>query len=386
MPDSFQQTRRPARSIMFVGVMGQAVSTIGVGALGFWLLDATGAVEIGFGTAVAFIAVLTVMNAFAAYLGIRPLLQAAGKVLAHLDAMVTGDLTRRLDLNRKDEFGLIADALNQATGSIHGVVRTLDASANALSGASGELRDVSQGFARNANQSSSQAQGIVTAAEQVSRNVDTVATASNEMSASIREIAQNAAQAVRVGDDAVQAATSTNATVARLGESSTEIGNVVKVITSIAEQTNLLALNATIEAARAGDAGKGFAVVAGEVKDLAQETAKATEDISRRVEAIQLDTQNAVDAIGQITGIISKINEYQQTIAAAVEEQAATTAEMDRSVSAAATGSSDIARSITGVADAARTTQDGVSGALRLNAELERMSSELRTVVATFRI
>ncbi|MGI5183238.1 methyl-accepting chemotaxis protein [Dactylosporangium sp. CA-152071] len=386
MPDSFQQTRRPARSIMFVGVMGQAVSTIGVGALGFWLLDATGAVEIGFGTAVAFIAVLTVMNAFAAYLGIRPLLQAAGKVLAHLDAMVTGDLTRRLDLNRKDEFGLIADALNQATGSIHGVVRTLDASANALSGASGELRDVSQGFARNANQSSSQAQGIVTAAEQVSRNVDTVATASNEMSASIREIAQNAAQAVRVGDDAVQAATSTNATVARLGESSTQIGNVVKVITSIAEQTNLLALNATIEAARAGDAGKGFAVVAGEVKDLAQETAKATEDISRRVEAIQLDTQNAVDAIGQITGIISKINEYQQTIAAAVEEQAATTAEMDRSVNAAATGSSDIARSITGVADAARTTQDGVSGALRLNAELERMSSELRTVVATFRI
>ncbi|MEV0566647.1 methyl-accepting chemotaxis protein [Dactylosporangium sp. NPDC050588] len=386
MPDSFQQTRRPARSIMFVGVMGQAVSTIGVGALGFWLMNATGAVDIGFGAAVAFIAVLTVGNAFSAYLGIRPLIQAAGKVLTHLDAMVTGDLTRRLDLNRKDEFGLIADALNQATGSIHGVVRTLDASATALSGASGELRDVSEGFTRNASQSSSQAQGIVTAAEQVSRNVDTVATASNEMSASIREIAQNAAQAVRVGDDAVQAATSTNATVARLGESSTEIGNVVKVITSIAEQTNLLALNATIEAARAGDAGKGFAVVAGEVKDLAQETAKATEDISRRVEAIQLDTQNAVNAIGQITGIISKINEYQQTIAAAVEEQAATTAEMDRSVNAAATGSSDIARSITGVADAARTTQDGVSGALRLNAELERMSSELRTVVATFRI
>ncbi|MFF5225493.1 methyl-accepting chemotaxis protein [Dactylosporangium sp. NPDC000521] len=386
MPDSYQQTRRPARSIMFVGVMGQAVSTIGVGALGIWLMNATGAVDIGFGSAVAFIAVLTVMNAFSAYLGIRPLLQSAGKVLAHLDAMVTGDLTRRLDLNRKDEFGLIADALNQATGSIHGVIRTLDASATALSGASGELRDVSQGFARNANQSSSQAQGIVTAAEQVSRNVDTVATASNEMSASIREIAQNAAQAVRVGDDAVQAATSTNATVARLGESSTEIGNVVKVITSIAEQTNLLALNATIEAARAGDAGKGFAVVAGEVKDLAQETAKATEDISRRVEAIQQDTQNAVDAIGQITGIISKINEYQQTIAAAVEEQAATTAEMDRSVNAAATGSSDIAQSINGVADAARTAQDGVADALRLNGELERMSSELRTVVATFRI
>src|SRR4029079_181014 len=138
--------------------------------------------------------------------------------------------------------------------------------------------------------------------------------------------------------------------MARLGESSTAIGNVVKVITSIAEQTNLLALNATIEAARAGDAGKGFAVVASEVKDLAQETARATEDISRRVDAIQSDTTNAVEAIAEISRIIAKINDYQVTIASAVEEQTATTGEMSRSVGDAANGTSEIAQTISEVA------------------------------------
>jgi methyl-accepting chemotaxis protein len=171
----------------------------------------------------------------------------------------------------------------------------------------------------------------------------------------------------------------------KLGASSAEIGNVIKVITSIAEQTNLLALNATIEAARAGELGKGFAVVASEVKDLAQETARATEDISKRVEAIQADTGGAVTAIEQISQVIAQISDFQTTIASAVEEQTATTAEMNRSVAEAAQGTNEIAENITGVAEAARLTSEGVTQTQQATTELARMSAELTALVSDFR-
>jgi methyl-accepting chemotaxis protein len=176
------------------------------------------------------------------------------------------------------------------------------------------------------------------------------------------------------------------AATARLGESSRQIGDVVKLISSIAEQTNLLALNATIEAARAGEAGKGFAVVANEVKELAQETARATEDIARRVETIQADTGSAVGAIEEVASIISRINDHQLTIAAAVEEQTATTAEMDRNVTDAASGSGDIATTIAGVATAARSTSASAEESRRAAADLAQVSGRLQSLAAQFRL
>ena len=308
------------------------------------------------------------------------------RVAVVLDRMADGDLTVQLDLTSKDELGVMARSLNRATDSMRTTLRTIDQSAGSLAAASEELSATSAQIASSAEESSAQAGVVSAAAGEVSRNVQTVASASEEMGASIREISQNANEAVTVAGQAVSVAEATNATVGKLGESSTEIGNVVKVITSIAEQTNLLALNATIEAARAGEAGKGFAVVANEVKDLAQETAKATEDISRRVEAIQADTAGAVDAIGQIGRIIGQINDYQLTIASAVEEQTATTNEMNRSVSEAATGSTEIAANISGVASAAANTTQGVAQAQQAVDDLTRMSAELQTLVGRFTV
>jgi methyl-accepting chemotaxis protein len=205
------------------------------------------------------------------------------------------------------------------------------------------------------------------------------------MSATIQEIAKSATDGARVAGTAVKVAETSSQVIAQLGASSAEIGNVIKVITSIAEQTNLLALNATIEAARAGEAGKGFAVVANEVKELAKETARATEEISRKIEAIQTDTQGAVGAIAQITQIIGQVNDIQTTIASAVEEQAATTNEIGRNVVEAAKATTNIAQNISGVAQAAQSTSAGAQQSQTAATELARMAEELNEVVSHFR-
>jgi methyl-accepting chemotaxis protein len=279
----------------------------------------------------------------------------------------------------------MARALNRATTEIRTAVTALARSAEQVAGSSEQLNTVTAEVVGSAEAVSERARSADAASQEVSRNVQTMAQGSQEMAASITEIAQNANAGVQVAAHAVAVVNTTNQTVSQLGASSQEIGNVIKVITTIAEQTNLLALNATIEAARAGDAGKGFAVVAGEVKDLAQETAKATEDISRRVQAIQADTDNAVSAIGQISEIIAQINDYQTTIASAVEEQTATTAEMNRSVSDAASGATQIAANISQVAAAAEDTTRSVATGRQAATGLADLSAELRRVVAHFR-
>ncbi len=249
--------------------------------------------------------------------------------------------------------------------------------AQSLAGASEELTATSQQMSANAEETSAQANVVAAGAEQVNKNLQTVATGSEEMSASIKEIAKNAHESAKIATGAVRIAEETTQIVGKLGDSSTEIGQVIKVITSIAQQTNLLALNATIEAARAGEAGKGFAVVANEVKELAKQTAKATEDISQKIEAIQGDTKGAVAAIAQISNVIKQVNDISNTIATAVEEQNATTNEMSRNVSDAANGSSEISKNIAGVAEAAKSTTHGAEDSLKAAQALAKMSTEL---------
>jgi methyl-accepting chemotaxis protein len=254
--------------------------------------------------------------------------------------------------------------------------------AQTLAGAAEELTATSQQMTVNAEETSSQAGVVSAACEEVSNNVQTVATGTEEMSASINEIAQNANEAARVTGEAVDMAKSANDTVTNLGAASSEISDVIKTITSIAEQTNLLALNATIEAARAGEAGKGFAVVANEVKELANQTAKATDEISQKISAIQGNTEGAINVIGEITEIITKINDISSTIASAVEEQSATTAEIGRSVEEASRGSSEITSNITGVATAAESTTAGANDTQQAAAELSKLATDLQAIVS----
>ena len=244
-----------------------------------------------------------------------------------------------------------------------------------------KLHSISTELRQNAIDTADKANMASDAAEQVSSNATSLSNAVEQFEDSIKEIASNASGAASVARNAVDATERTNQTVSRLGESSNEIGNVIKVINSIAEQTNLLALNATIEAARAGDAGKGFAVVANEVKELAKETSKATEDIIHRIEAIQTDTVEAVDAIGQVSRIIGEINETQNAIAGAVEQQSAMTSEISRNVSEVAFSSGEIAKNISTVADTAKSTTTGSEQTLATADNMEQMAAELLAFV-----
>ena len=310
-------------------------------------------------------------------------------VVAELQALIRSTQAGQVGVrgNPAQFDGIYADLVSGTNALLDTLVeplRFVAHNAEALGASAEQLTEVSQQLGANAAETSAQTQVVAAAADKVSRSTQSVATSTEEMAASIKEIAKNASESARVASQAVKMAESTNATVGKLGDSAIDIGKVIKVITSIAQQTNLLALNATIEAARAGEAGKGFAVVANEVKELAKETAKATEDIGRSIESIQTDTQDAVAAIGHITTIIAQINDISSTIASAVEEQSATTNEMGRNVAESAQGSGEIARNITTVASAAQSTASGAGQTMTAATELARMAAELKQLVAKF--
>jgi len=307
-------------------------------------------------------------------------------MLVVVSAASEGDLTHDITVSGQDAVGQMGEGLSRFFKDLRQSIGSIGGSAVNLSAASEQLTTVSQQMGANAEETSAQTKVVSSATLQVSQNLQTVATGAEEMGASIKEIAKNATEAAKVATAAVKVAETANVTVSKLGDSSTEIGQVIKVITSIAQQTNLLALNATIEAARAGEAGKGFAVVANEVKELAKETAKATEDISRKIEAIQTDTKAAVGAIGTISEVINQINAISNTIATAVEEQNATTNEMARNISEAARGSGEITSNISGVAEAAQSTSRGAADTQKAAAELSKMSGQLRSLVQQFKI
>lgn len=304
-----------------------------------------------------------------------------------ISAAAGGDFTAQVPMAGKEGFFKdISEQVNRLIDTSRQAFIAIMRNATAVASSSEELSAVSMQMSSNAEETSAQAKVVSNSAVQVSANTQTVAAGVEEMSASIREISINTVEASTVAHKAVELAHKTNATMAKLSTSSLEIGNVLKVISSIAEQTNLLALNATIEAARAGELGKGFAVVANEVKELARQTAKATEEIGGNITAIQSDTQGALVSIEEISAIINKINDISGLIASAVEEQAATTGEMGRSVSEAATSSADIASNINSVATTAQSTSEGAANSQQAASQLAQIAGELQSLVMKFKV
>jgi methyl-accepting chemotaxis protein len=362
--------------------MGDAVSAFAETAAENSSGQRTTAITLSLIVAAAGVLVLALLGWIVTTSVVRPL----KKVGTVLDQLADGDLRGNPGVLSKDEVGRMAASLEASMANMRAVMTAIGDSSTTLASATEELSASAQNMSRLADESSAQSEIVASAAGQVSNNVQTVSAGSEQMSASIREIAQNASEVSHVAAQAVEVADTTTQTVAKLGESSLEIASVVKVITSIAEQTNLLALNATIEAARAGEAGKGFAVVANEVKELAQEAARASDDITRRVAAIQGDTEAAVGSIGRIAEVVHTMNDHQLTIATAVDQQAATTRELTRSVAVAADGAGSVSTTLTTVSADARDSASDVDRARAAALELDGLSRELTRLLGVFTV
>lgn len=374
LPDKMLEQANQMNTRSWEAMQGMSTSIVGRMHKGWWFIVVTVVVAAGVGL------ILPLMVGRSITKPLARTIQALRDI-----AEGEGDLTQRVSITSRDEIGELGHWFNTFVEKIQASVAAIGNNTRPLADAAEELTLTNKQMAANAEETSTQAHVVSTAAAEVSKNVQSVSAATEEMTASVREIAKNASEAAQVATQAVQVADSANTTISKLGESSREIGNVVKVITSIAEQTNLLALNATIEAARAGEAGKGFAVVANEVKELAKQTADATKDISRKISAIQGDTREAVKAIEQVSQIIAHINGISVAIAGAVEEQSATVNEIGRNVEEAYKGSVEITQNVTQVAHVAQNTASGVSQMQTAAGELSMMASQLQQVVGQFK-
>lgn len=329
-------------------------------------------------------------------------------------AVDDADLTRRLDEDRSDELGELGKWSNRFTQRIRHIIAQVAGNASTLTDASAELASMANNLAAGANESMHQSTTVSSAAEEMSISMKNMAestermsggmrevsTSLEQMTATVEEIAANAEKSASVAGEAASMAEVSNEKISELGTAADEIGKVIEVIQDIAEQTNLLALNATIEAARAGDAGKGFAVVATEVKELAKQTATATDDIRARIEAIQTSTGTTVQSIGEISQAIGNVNEVARTIASAVEEQSITTKEIANTVSHAATAADtvargvsecaeageEISRSIASIDQAARQTTRGAAKARLAGDELRSLASTIGEMVSKFKV
>jgi methyl-accepting chemotaxis protein len=315
----------------------------------------------------------------------RGITEPVRELVAVANAMAAGDLTKVAVVQTRDEMADLGAALAAAVARMREALQGIRGSTVRLSESSDELTAVSERMGATAEESSRGANEAARAADEAKQGISAAAAGAEQMSASIGEIVRNAAQAARISSEAVSSTARTRELVAKLGASSDRIGEVIRVISSIADQTNLLALNATIEAARAGEAGKGFAVVAGEVKELANQTARATDEVAQKIASIQSDTRETVGAIGEIGGIIDHLNEIATTIAAAVEEQSTSAHQIVRSVDHAASATSGIASNLGTVAQVAEDTSAGVRETHGAAAELQRMSSDLHALVERFR-